>query len=210
MRQLEAWDDVHMTATNQKLTARERLIAQFKTEPTPEVQPGPAAGAGAEAPAQQPREETKGTKEEEDSKPENPFTKADANRVYAWILQRPAQGAGANQNSGSEQSQGVSEVQEVHLRGGVVFHQDPKAGKEYGTDAAGCAAMYLQNLGDSRWKILLADHDKDPPAQPETDSHPVLPATASSEGHTITGPFISLDQLADESRVVGPGSGSRS
>lgn len=200
IRQLEAWDDVHMKATNQELVARERLIAQFKTEPAPKVQPGAPA---AEPPAQPPKEETKESKQEQDSKSLEPFTKADANRVWAEILQRQAQGADT-QGSGGRQSQGVSEVQKVNMRGRVAFHQDPKPGKEHGTDAAG-EAMYLQNLGSSRWKIDLADHDVDTPAQPGAENRPLAPATASSEGHTIAGPRISLNQLTDESRVVGPG-----
>lgn len=198
IRQLEAWDDVHLMTKSQKLTARERLVAQFKAAPAA----APAAGAPAN-PAPPPHEEAQAEKEEE-SKSSEPFSKADADRVFAWILQRPGQGASAVKKSAAGQSTSESEVQEVHLRGGVVFHQDPKVGKEAGTDASG-EAMYLQNLGNSRWKILLADHDKDATPKANEKARPKLPAMASTEGHQITGPFISLDQALDESRVIGPG-----
>lgn len=202
IRQLEAWPDVHLKTRNQEQTARERLIAQFRTEPPPQAQP--AATPAGDAPAQPPRDETKTTKEnDEDSKSLEPFTKVDADRVWAEVLQRPA--PPGSQGSSAGASQGVSEVQRVNMRGRVVFHQDPKPGKEYGTDAAG-EAMYLQNQGDNRWKILLADRDVDVAPKPGTNAAPVLPAKASSEGHTISGPRITLDQLNDESRVVGPGS----
>jgi hypothetical protein len=196
IERLTADEDVHLTSGPEKLTARKRLVAVFKTVPPlpPAAGPAPAGTAQAAEPPQQ----------EEESKPAKKRATVDADTVYAEIEQQPAKGRPAGNTSFTGQGTTTSVVKDVHLRGGVVFHQDPDEGKESGVDATG-EAMFLQNLGNNRWKVLLADQDPAAPPSPAGEERPRLLAMATTEGHQITGPFIGLDQAADTSWVNGPG-----
>ena len=75
---------------------------------------------------------------------------------------------------------GKSRVQEVRLRGAVVFHQDPAPGKARGTDVSG-EAVDVINLGEGKSLLRSSTATPSPPGgSPATSRPPAAAAFAAS------------------------------
>ena len=210
--QLVALEDVHLTSPGKTLTARERLDAIFTAQPagaavasvtdkakdadkgkapapapeTPEARKADdgSALAKADAPADKPA-----------AGPKEPATKAVATKVYAELIVRPTP-AGEKAEPGSSSSSGMSlakgpsqktEIDKVRLRGGVVYHQDPEAGKVKGTDVVG-EALDLTRRGDDLMQFIVFNNDPSAPVAPNAPAPAATPAekardrTSASKG----------------------------
>jgi hypothetical protein len=202
---LEAREDVHLKTPSETLIARNVLVAQFLPPPAnAAVGAGPAAAAPPPSAGQEPAAAPAGPTQDA-TKPAKPRSDAKADRVNAWIVQRPGQGPGTTRGASTGQPAGGGEVKEVRLRGSVVFHQDPEPGKEEGTDASG-EALDLYGLGAGRWKVDIMDRDPRVPLRTSDKAVALLPpAKVRSDGQLITGPRIGLDQSTDNAWVRGPG-----
>jgi hypothetical protein len=249
IEKLRALVDVHLTSPGRIMIADEELVGVFETLTTPAAgngQPATAkatAGAvaatpsttpttvaapsspaivdaGAPAPQAGPQEKTK---------PAEPDVNVRAHRVWARILLRPKaeQGsavanAGTDANTPGERRGGddtQTEIQEVRLRGAVVFHQDPEPGKQRGTNVTG-EAVDLTNLGENKmyFKVYLVDPFKVFALDPTTPVSParvqamikalgntVPLARVETDEFSVEGPIIGLDQRTDNAWVDGRG-----
>ena len=110
-------------------------------------------------------------------KPADPAMTAIADTVWALVEQQP----------GSDKGQ----VKEARLTGDVEVHQDPAEGKTQGMDLTG-KVVFLKNSGENRAEVQ---------AQGTRDE----PAKAVTEGRTIVGTVLNLDQATDYAWVSGPG-----
>jgi len=200
---LQAFDDVHLTATGKTLTARKQFDASFVQ---PEVaivfaQPGPMI---APAPP--------------DAKPDappaaiEPAVDGRANYVYATVLQ----GDGTTKG----------EIRDAKLRGGVMVHQDPAPGETYGKDASGEAldlfgqgkglmkfavsAEEPQAIGAAKTKLALQDDaraagGKAKLASKARTTPPTTLARVEFDGKVMEGHLLGLDQKGNYAWAQGEG-----
>jgi hypothetical protein len=228
---LVAYEDVHLTSPGKTMTARDVLTAVFEpTPPAPATASAPAttivatppAPAGEPVAAADAAATTEKPAEKPPAKPADPDVTVRANVVWAQILRRPgAKTADAGRGPGEDGSQ--EEVRQVRLRGGVVFHQDPGAGKSQGTDVVG-EALDVTNLGEGKSLFQVRNIDPTGPesarpraarlialgakeaAKPEDEAPP---AVVTTDEFKVTGPVIGLDQSTDHAWVDGRGTLTR-
>lgn len=221
IQRLEAMGNVHLIAPGKVMNARDNLVTIFEN-------PAPSpAGAGAQpvpapagtAPPQQGGLETSPSRPAPNSapqetdkeqgkdpkKPTEPEVSVTADTVWAVIQLKPADPNAPARAETETDTAGLSkgEVQQVRLRGGVVFHQDPEPGKSQGTDVTG-QALDVFNQGEGKMKFVVQHH-----IAPEKATAAELALTpnarVATEEMTITGPNIGLDQKDDHAWVKGPG-----
>ena len=205
---LDAYEDAHLTAPSQALTARQFLKAKFETLPKPAAPaliPGLPAGpiVAAASPAPAPVE----PKPEPSAKlvPADPLVDGRAERVWASILL-------GSTVEGVQGSKG--ELRDAQLRGGVMVHQDPKPGQPYGSDASG-EALDLTSQGNGLMKFAVKAEEPPQAGDPKTrlvsDSKGrkglnSLIARVLTQGKLIeSDDVIGLDQKLDFMWVQGSG-----
>lgn len=213
---LIALQDVNLKSPGKVMYGRDRLDVDFLAAPplvTAQSPAQPAANATASTKpanavastnatpngASEPKADAKAPE-----KPKDPDIRVRANRVWALIAQRSANGASPPKSDGTAGT-GGADVKEVRLRGGVDFHQDPAPGKTQGTDVVG-EALDLVNLGNGKSKFQVHDREDSASPYPNELAAAIPPAKVTTEDMTIVGPRISLDQSTDYATVIGPGS----
>ncbi len=163
----------------------------------------------------------------EPARPVEPESRADADRVWARVLLKPAPAGSSAKATGSAPGAGMfggggsngartSEIDEVRLRGTVLIHQDPSQGKTRGTEIVGEAVDLFNQGGKGSQFIVYSDDPTAPKAQPEPANDAVVnPADAEmfrplamvdSDEMVIRGRRIGLDQATDRAWVDGNGS----
>lgn len=165
--------------------AKDWLYVKFEA-PAPDSGDAPAPVAAAEPSATPPiaapaqvaaAEPPKAADEKAEPKPPEPDMDIKARQVWARVEQRPGQTK--------------SEVREVRLRHDVTLHQGPAPGKTQGTDASG-EAIDLLSEAPGRARVLAHG--------PEGRWARII-----TEGTTIEGPVLGLDQAKDYAWVDGQG-----
>lgn len=224
INRLVALKDVRLASPGKILVARDRLDAVFESEPAPTITTtvttrSTAPTVAAPAP---PAQAVASTNPPATTPPKaaEPDAEASAGRVWALVRLGPS-GAGARPTPGNDESRKAgpgafaAEIREVRLRGSVVFHQDPPAGKTQGVDVSG-EAVDLSNHGDGMMRFAVFHHDpnaaKASAAAPSKNQKGEEPADLAplarvqTEELTILGKVIGLDQSTDEAWVDGRGS----
>jgi lipopolysaccharide export system protein LptA len=222
IKRLLALRDVHLVAPSKRLTARDRLDADFEEAPSPVIAASspaqgaagaPAAPEAAAAPAPGAADGQAGPKE----KPPEPSMVALANHVKAKVLIDPAQGDGAAAKnpsgprvaaSGSAPAGGDADsnyqIRDLLMFGNVSLHQDPSPGKTKGQDATG-EALVLRNEGPGRAIFNIYNHDPRAKKPPAGTSGRLPRARVITEDMNVEGDIIGVNQITDQAWVYGPG-----
>ncbi len=214
---LRASGNVHLVSPGKVMTGRNLLEAKFVT-PIPTLDTGSDSGAGTRLAGNRRRGSCQGRGRQAGTgrserggreagpakdKPAEPGVSVSADRVWAVILLKPDTGPKPAGGSSEESPMSGGEVQTVLLRGGVVFHQDPEAGKTQGTDVTG-EALDVTNQGDGKLKFVV-QNAIDLTKLSATEKAMAPHARVATEEMTITGPSIGLDQATDHAWVEGAG-----
>jgi len=236
---LVASRDVLLITPGRVVTARNDLQAAFVPvdAPASSAAKAPVAAAPAPVPISAPAPGDKvatpaDPKEAPPARPVEPESRANADRVWARVFLRPvpagqAAPAGARTAAAAPATPGLlgggpggarkAEIDEVRLRGTVVIHQDPGAGKARGTEIAG-EAVDLFNQGGKGSKFIVYSADPKPDATPRPRAESTDPIAAAdddlfrplamvdSDDMVIRGRRIGLDQSTDQAWVEGNGS----